>query len=379
MIEEGVAPMAVTENQLKDPGPSGAPERPRKGLGKKLSQVFSDNAIVAAMVVVVLAISAYAWYADLGSFLTLGNLKNVLIHNSTRLIVAMGAAFAIWTAGADLSSGRMVGLAAVLSASMLQAPDYLRLFYPDLYQTWIWTHLPWLSLLIPILAAVAACALFGLVNGWVIAQFGVAPFIATLGAFAWIYGVNGLYFDKAPNNSQPIGGLRGDFTAIGTGAIDIGPLSLPYIVLIALAVAVFMWVLMNKTTFGKSVYAIGGNVNAAKVSGINVFTTTIIMYTIAGALYGLGGVLEASRTGGATNNYGNSYELDAIASCVVGGVSVTGGIGTIPGIIVGVLIFGVINYGLTFIGANPYIQLILKGIIIVAAVSFDVRKYMAKK
>ena len=236
-----------------------------------------------------------------------------------------------------------------------------------------------MSLLLPILAAVAVCALFGLVNGWVIAQFGVAPFIATLGAFAWIYGINGLYFDMAPNNSQPIGGLRGDFTAIGTRGLDLGPISLPYIVLIAAAVAAFMWVLMNKTTFGKSVYAIGGNVNAAKVSGINVFATTVIMYTIAGALYGLGGVLEASRTGGATNNYGNSYELDAIASCVVGGVSVTGGIGTVPGIVVGVLIFGVINYGLTFIGANPYVQQIIKGIIIVAAVAFDVRKYVGKK
>jgi methyl-galactoside transport system permease protein len=375
--------MAVTENQLKQPGPPGAPggkppERQPSAVDKFWA-LLSDNAIFAAMVVVVLAIAAYAWYLDLGSFLTVGNFRNVLIHNSTRVIVAMGAAFAILTAGADLSSGRMVGLAAVLSASMLQAPDYLRLFYPDLYQSWVWVHLPWLTLAIPILAAILVCSAFGFLNGWAIAQFGVAPFIATLGAYAWIYGINGLYFDMAPNNSQPIGGLRGDFTALGTGAFELGPISLPYIVLIALAVAVFMWVLMNKTTFGKNVYAIGGNVNAAKVSGINVFWTIIVMYTIAGALYGLGGVLEASRTGGATNNYGNTYELDAIASCVVGGVSVTGGIGTVPGIVVGVLIFGVINYGLTFIGANPYIQLILKGIIIVSAVAFDVRKYVAKK
>lgn len=273
----------------------------------------------------------------------------------------------------------MVGLAAVLSASMLQAPDYLRLFYPHLYETWIWVHMPWLTLWLPILAAILACALFGLINGWVIAQFGVAPFIATLGAYAWIYGINGLYFNMEPNSSQPIGGLRGDFTELGTGAIGPEYFSLPYIVLIALAVTVFMWVLMNKTTFGKNVYAIGGNVNAAKVSGINVYSTIVVMYAIAGGLYGLGGVLEASRTGGATNNYGNMYELDAIASCVVGGVSVTGGIGTVPGIVIGVLIFGVINYGLTFIGVNPYIQMILKGVIIVAAVAFDVRKYVAKK
>lgn len=379
----------ANETKVQEPAPAGGPggnlPEPTRSELDRARKLLSDNAIVAAMIVVVLAISAYAWYADLGSFLTLGNFKNIFIHNSTRLIVALGAAFAIWTAGADLSSGRMVGLAAVLSASMLQVPDYLRLFYPNLHQTWLWVHMPSVvTLLIPILLAVLACALFGLLNGWLIAQFGVAPFIATLGAFAWVYGANGLYFDKEPNNSQPIGGLRGDFTAIGTGSIDFDvfgwfTISLPYIVLIAAAVTLFMWVLMNKTTFGKNVYAIGGNVNAAKVSGINVFATTVIMYTIAGALYGLGGVLEASRTGGATNNYGNSYELDAIASCVVGGVSVTGGIGTVPGIVIGVLIFGVINYGLTFIGANPYIQLILKGLIIVSAVAFDVRKYLAKK
>jgi methyl-galactoside transport system permease protein len=375
--------MAFNQNEMQ-PAPAGPPRAPperKPDLVEQSLKFLSDNAIFAAMVVVVLAIAVYAHWKDpdAPSFLSLGNLKNVFIHNSTRLIVAMGAAFAILTAGADLSAGKMVGLAAVLSASMSQAPDYLRLFYPNLYTSWLWVHAPWVTLLIPIVAAILACALLGLLNGWLIAQFGVAPFIATLGAFAWVYGICGLYFDMEPNSSQPIGGLRGDFTAIGTGSFDIGPISLPYIVLIALAVALFMWVLMNKTTFGKNVYAIGGNVNAAKVSGINVFWTTIIMYTIAGALYGLGGVLEASRTGGATNNYGNSYELDAIASCVVGGVSVTGGIGTVPGIVIGVLIFGVINYGLTFIGANPYIQLILKGVIIVAAVAFDVRKYVAKK
>jgi len=372
--------MAVTNEQPAPVDPQGRPPDQKPDRVAQAMQLLSDNAIFAAMVVVVIAIAGYAWYEGLGNFLTLGNFKNIFIHNSTRLIVAFGAAFAILTAGADLSAGKMVGLAAVLSASLLQGPEYLRLFYPDLYQTWLWVHMPSVvTLILPILAAVLACAIFGLLNGWAIAQFGVAPFIATLGAFAWIYGINGLYFDMEPNNSQPIGGLRDDFTAIGTGAIDLGPVSLPYIVLIALAVAVFMWVLMNKTTFGKNVYAIGGNVNAAKVSGINVFWTTIVMYTIAGALYGLGGVLEASRTGGATNNYGNSYELDAIASCVVGGVSVTGGIGTVPGIVIGVLIFGVINYGLTFVGANPYVQQIIKGVIIVAAVAFDVRKYLGKK
>jgi methyl-galactoside transport system permease protein len=351
--------MAVSEKQQAQPD-----------FAKRALRFLSDNAILAALIALVLLIAAYDVWKGEGTFLSLSTLRNVLIQNSTRAIVAMGAAFAILTAGADLSSGRMVGLAAVLSASMLQAPDYLRLFYPNL---------PQVPLLVPILAAIAACTIFGLINGFVIARFGVAPFIATLGSMLAIYGINSKYFNMEPNSSQPIGGLRADFTGLGTGAIGSGPFSLPYIVLIAAVVALFMWVLMNKTTFGKSVYAIGGNVNAAKVSGINVGRTLIIMYAIAGALYGLAGVLEAGRTGGATNNYGNMYELDAIASCVVGGVSVTGGIGTIPGIVVGVLIFGVINYGLTFINVDPYWQQIIKGVIIVAAVAFDVRKYVAKK
>ena len=126
-------------------------------------------------------------------------------------------------------------------------------------------------------------------------------------------------------------------------------------------------------------YAIGGNIHAAVVSGINVNRYLIYIYGIAGALYGLAGVLEAARTGGATNNYGNMYELDAIAACVVGGVSTSGGIGTVPGVLAGVLIFSVINYGLTFIGISPYWQLIIKGVIIVAAVAFDMRKYMNSK
>lgn len=158
-----------------------------------------------------------------------------------------------------------------------------------------------------------------------------------------------------------------------------GQYSIPYIVLIALAVAAVVWVLFNKTKLGKNMYAIGGNMQAAKVSGINVSKNLIYIYAIAGALYGLAGVLEAARTGGATNNYGNMYELDAIAACVVGGVSTTGGIGTVPGVLVGVIIFTLINYGLTFIGISPYYQLIIKGLIIIAAVSFDMRKYSSKK
>lgn len=231
----------------------------------------------------------------------------------------------------------------------------------------------------PIIIAIAVGACVGLVSGLIVAYLRIVPFIATLGTMVMTYGVCSLYFDMEPNNSQPIGGLRPEFTVFGSGSMDLGFMTIPYIVIIAAVISFIMWIVYNKTVLGKNMFAIGGNAQAAVVSGINVAATLIAIYVIAGALYGVGGILEAARTGGATNNYGNMYELDAIAAAVVGGVSITGGVGTVPGIIAGVLIFTVINYGLTFVGMGPYWQLIIKGLIIVVAVAVDVRKYLARK
>ncbi|KAA9006305.1 galactose/methyl galactoside ABC transporter permease MglC [Paenibacillus spiritus] len=331
---------------------------------KKMQGFISQNAIYIVLVVLILGISIYE-----PNFVSVNTLRDILIQSSTRVIIALGVAFVLITAGTDLSAGRVVGLTAVISASMLQIPDYSRRFYPDL---------PQLNVLIPILLAILAGLVCGLVNGLIVSKLNVPPFIATLGTMVIVLGVNSLYFDMKPNQSQPIGGLREDFTTIGSGFIGKGQYSIPYIVIIAIVVAAIVWVVFNKTKLGKNMYAIGGNMQAAKVSGINVSRNLVYLYAIAGALYGLAGVLEAARTGGATNNYGNMYELDAIAACVVGGVSTTGGIGTVPGVLVGVIIFTLINYGLTFIGISPYYQLIIKGIIIVAAVAFDMRKYSAK-
>ncbi|MDI9369756.1 MAG: galactose/methyl galactoside ABC transporter permease MglC [Synergistaceae bacterium] len=322
---------------------------------------ISQNAIFVVLVLLVLVIAMVD-----PRFLSFAILRDVLMQSSTRAIMALGVAFILITGGVDLSSGRMVGFAAVISGSMMQIPEYARRFYPDL------PHLP---VFLPIVLAVVACMLFGLMNGLIVAKLQVPPFITTLGTMVVVYGINSIYFDMAPNNSQPIGGLRPDFTFLGSGRV----MNVPIIIVIALAVAVIVWVLFNKTQLGMNMYAIGGNRDAAIVSGVNVVLTIVVLYAIAGALYGVAGVLEAARTGGATNNYGNMYELDAIAACVVGGVSSAGGVGTVPGVLAGVLIFGVINYGLTFIGVNPYWQLIVKGLIIVAAVSFDIRKYIAKK
>jgi methyl-galactoside transport system permease protein len=332
---------------------------------KKALKYLSEHAIYFVLVLLVIVIA----FVD-PTFLSLTCLRDILLQSSTRIIIAMGAFFAILIAGCDLSAGRMVGFGAVIAASMLQAPTYLRLFYP---------HLPLLPVLLPILIAIAVGLLFGLFNGFTVAKLGLPPFIATLGSMVIIYGINSIYFDMPPNNSQPIGGLRADFTELGTGSFGPAAFSIPYILVIAIVIALLMWVLMNKTRFGKNCYAMGGNVNAAKVSGINVAKMTMTMFTIAGGLFALGGVLEAARTGGATNNYGNGYEFDAITACVVGGVSTTGGIGTIQGILAGVFILTIINYGLTFIGLNPYWQQIIKGLIIVFAVAVDIRKYLTKK
>lgn len=332
---------------------------------KKVASFLSQNAIYIVLAVLVIGIACWD-----PRFLSITCLRDILLQSATRAIIALGISFVLITGGVDLSAGRVVGFAAVISGSMLQSADYARRFFPGL---------PDLPLVVPILIAIVAGLLAGLTNGFIVSKLGVPPFIATLGTMVIVYGVNSIYFNLPPNYSQPIGGLRSDFTNLGSGFIGSGTYSIPYIVLIAIAIGAIVWVVFNKTRLGKNMYAIGGNIHAARVSGINVARNLLLVYAIAGALYALAGVLEAARTGGATNNYGNMYELDAIAACVVGGVSTSGGIGSVPGVLAGVLIFSVINYGLTFIGVNPYWQLIIKGLIIVTAVAFDIRKYLARK
>lgn len=331
-------------------------------LNKKSIQGFlSQNAIYIVLVLIIIGIAVKE-----PGFISLSTFKDIMIQSSTRIIIALGAALIVLTGGADLSAGRMVGFSAVISASMLQSADYPNKFFPNLGQ---------LNILIPILVAVAIGALVGALNGFIVSRFNVPPFITTLGTMVMIYGANSIYFNLPPNNSQPIGGLRADFSKLGTGSI----FGVPYILIIAILTILIMYVVLNKMKLGKDLYAIGGNKEAAIVSGINVKNSLLKLYIIAGTLYALAGVLEAARTGGATNNYGNGYELDAIAACVVGGWSVSGGVGTVPGVVVGVLIFSVINYGLTFIGVDPNWQQIVKGAIIVVAVAVDIRKYIRKK
>lgn len=331
---------------------------------KKLGSFLMNNAIYIVLIVLLIVIVSID-----SNFLSINNFRNILSQSSSRIIIALGVGGILIAQGTDLSAGRQVGLAAVVAASMLQATDYAYKMYPNL---------PEMPMIVPILIAVAVCAIVGLCNGVVVSILKVPPFIATLGMMIIVYGLSSTYFDRPPYGAQPIGGLDKAFTKAVQGSFGTGKFAVPYLIVYALIAIVFIWILWNKTRFGKNMYAIGGNPEAAKVSGVNVVKYLILIYMLAGALYGFGGVLEAGRVASATNNTGNMYELDAIAACVVGGVSTWGGVGTVPGIVTGVLIFTVINYGLAFIGVSPYMQFIIKGLIIVFAVAVDIRKYLKK-
>jgi len=302
------------------------------------------------------------------SFLSLTNFSNVLTQSSVRIIIALGVAGLIVTQGTDLSVGRQVGLAAVISATLLQAVDNVNKVFPDLGVV----PIPMVILLV-----CAIGALIGLVNGVIVTVMNVTPFIATLGTMLIIYGVNSLYYDYV--GSAPIAGFDGTYSAFTQGFFDIGGFRLSYITIYAIVAIALMWVIWNKTRFGKNLFAIGGNPEAARVSGVNVTLNLIGIYTLSGVFYAFGGLLEAGRIGSATNNLGFMYEMDAIAACVIGGVSFSGGVGTVFGVVVGVVIFTLINYGLSYIGVNPYWQYIIKGSIIVLAVAIDSLKHAKKK
>lgn len=323
-------------------------------------ELFIQNAIIIVIFFIIVGIIIKD-----PNFVSIDVLRNILTQSSVRLILAFGVGGLIIIQGTDLSLGRIVGFAAIISASLLQAPDYTARFYPNL---------PQLPLIVPLLASCLVCALASGISGWVCAKYKIHPFLATLGMMVSIYGVLSIYFASGAPGPQPIGGHAEYYKNFVIGTT----FGIPNLVIYAGLVTVVVWFLWNKTTFGKNLYAIGGNPEAAKVSGVNVAKTTILAFLLAGVLYGIGGFLEAARIGSANNGTGYGYEMDAIAACVVGGVSFLGGIGKVSGVVVGVLLFTIINYGMTFIGLDQYYQYIIKGVIIVAAVALDAQKYIKK-
>ncbi len=304
------------------------------------------------------------------SFISAKNLTNILSQASTRGILALGVAGLIVLQGTDLSAGRILGLTAIVSASLLQSVTYSSRMYENL---------PQLPLILPFLIAVIIGGLFGAINGFGVAKLKLHAFIISLGTQLIAYGISCIYIDRPPLGAQPVANLDERYTNFVNGSFKIASVEIPYLILYLLIVAVIMWFIWNKTVLGKNMFAIGGNPEAAAVSGVNLFKNIMTIFIISGILYGTAGFLEAGRIGSTTSNTGINYELDAISACVVGGVSFAGGIGTIPGVLIGTIILQFINYGLNYIGISPYFQYIIKGLIIILAVSIDTRKYLDKK
>jgi len=233
------------------------------------------------------------------------------------------------------------------------------------------SNFPELNVWLILLICVAICCIFGLINGVVVAYLSVPAFIGTLGMQMIIYGINLVY-----TKSVPLGGYRTDYTVIANGKL-FG--LFPYLFIIAIVIGAIMWFIYNYTRHGKYMYAIGGNEAAAEVAGVNVKKTKIVIYVSAAALYAIAGFLLGAKSGGAGVNTGNGYELEAIAACTIGGVSVNGGIGRVSGVVIGVLVFELLKTCLQFLGIDPNYQYIAQGIVIVVAIALDIRKYIAKK
>ena len=319
---------------------------------------------------IVLGIMILAVIITEPSFVSTKNITNILSQASTRGILALGVAGLIVLQGTDLSAGRILGLTAIVSASLLQSATYASKMY---------ANLPQLPLIVPFLIAITIGGIFGAINGFGVAKLKLHAFIISLGTQLIAYGISCIYIDRPPLGAQPVANLDGRYTNFVNGSFKIGNFEIPYLIIYLAIVALIMWFIWNKTVLGKNMFAIGGNPEAATVSGVNLVKNIMIIFIISGVLYGAAGFLEAGRIGSATSNTGINYELDAISACVVGGVSFSGGIGTIPGVLIGTIILQFINYGLNYIGVSPYFQYIIKGLIIILAVSIDVRKYLDKR
>jgi inositol transport system permease protein len=263
-------------------------------------------------------------------------------------IIAVGVTQVIIMSGIDLSGGSLVAFAAIVAASLAQNSAYSKAVFP---------HLTDLPFLIPVLAGIGAGLIAGFISGNLIARTGIPAFIATLGMLVSARGAAAWY-----NNGKPVSFLTDDFTSLGQGA---------WPVFIFLTVALVFHILMRYTKYGKHTYAIGSNEEAARVAGINIKRHKILVYSIAGALSGLAGVVTAARAMSAQAGMGMMYELDAISAAVIGGTSLFGGRGRITGTLIGVLILGVITSGFVFLRINAYYQDMVKGAIIVGAVVLD--------
>jgi ribose/xylose/arabinose/galactoside ABC-type transport system permease subunit len=275
-------------------------------------------------------------------FLTVSNWTIIVTQVSINALLAFGVTFVIITGGIDLSLGSIVAVAGVTSA-MLAHPDS----YP---------------VLIPISMGLLAGLLMGAFNGFIITKSKIAPFIVTLGTMTIGRGLALIMSD-----GRPVSNLSDSFNYLGSGTV----LGIPVLILIFIVVFALCSIILSKTILGRYIYAVGGNEQAARASGINIDRVKLAVYSISGLLAGLAGILLASRITTGQPNAGAGFELDAIAAVVIGGTSTTGGRGSMTGTLIGVLLIGVINNGLDLLNVTSYYQQVVMGIIIIGAVVLD--------
>jgi inositol transport system permease protein len=329
-----------------------------KAILAKLShqgKTHPEVGILIVLIAIALLFEMLGWIFVGQSFLfNLRRLIIIILQVSIIGIIAVGVTQVIITAGIDLSGGSLVGLAAMVAASLAQDADYAKAMYPSL------TGLP---VIIPVLAGILVGVVAGGINGGIISFTGIPPFIATLGMLVIARAVATWYTE-----GHPIFMLSDGYTALGNGV---------WPVIIFITVALIFHILLKYTVYGKHTYAIGSNEEAARVAGINIKRHKILVYTIAGGLSGLAGVVMSARATIGQSGMGIAYELDAISAVVIGGTSLFGGKGRMTGTFIGVFILGVITSGFTFLRIDSYYQEIAKGAIIISAIVFD--QYRQKK
>ena len=333
---------------------------------KRLSEFFLDRAMFISLGIAIIVIAIIH-----PRFLSMASIVNIISLTAARLPIALGIGGAIVLTGTDISAGRAVGLTACVAASLLQMSSYANKMFPSIGTLPIWTV---------VLAVIAVGALIGLVNGFFVAKFKLHPFIVTLSTQLIIFGLVLLYLQIGNNGGQTLSGLDASYLDFVVGPLfRVAGIAVPKYVLYSLIITVLMWVIWNKTVFGRNMFAVGSNEEAARVSGVNVFMTIILVFMLAGAMYGITGFIEGARIGSAASYTGLNYESDAIAACVIGGVSFVGGTGKISGIVAGVSLLQIIFVGLTFLSVDQNMLYIIKGLIILLACALDMRKYVRKR
>lgn len=337
---------------------------------KQVGNALLNNALI----IIMLLVAAYVAVTQ-PSFLAPSSLINLLSLTAAYLPVALGIAGCIVLTGTDLSAGRAVGITACVAASLLQATDAANKMWPNIGT---------LPIPLVILIVVAIGAAIGAFNGFFVAKFKLHPFIVTLATQLILYTILLLYVQQGNNKGMAISGLSDGYRNFVVGNPPLlnfagGKIQIPNYVIYAVLLTILMWFIWNKTTFGKNMFALGANEEAARVSGVNVFATTIAVFALAGAMYGWAGFVESARIASNTANTGVNYELDAIAACVIGGVSFVGGIGKISGIVIGVIMLRLIFVALPLVGMDQNLQYAIKGGIILFACALDMRKYLVKK